>query len=165
MTIASKLLSNGADQQLIVKEIRGGGAPAVVEKPSDEPKEIPPVEPEPEIEPVVAYVEPDPIETLDDYLPPPLPDFNGDLPPPPDTTAAEFSEVITPVEPENVPVEPPETETPTANNLASLPPPPETNSTPPPVAPVEPPPTPEPPKTVEITDTSTSDPTQFHIPV
>lgn len=159
MTIASKLLGSGADQQLIVREIKGMSTP--VEKPISEPIEVPKAKPEPKPEPEPIIEEP--IETLDDYLPPPLTDINDDLPPPPDITAEEFTEVISPSEPEPdiVATESP-TKTPVENTSdESLPPPPDTvyNSTP------TTPQTSEQPKTVEITDTSKPDPTQFHIPI
>jgi hypothetical protein len=159
MTVASKLLSSGADQQLIVKEIRGADSPPPkVEEPV---KEIPKIEePEP-IEPI------EPIETLDDYLPPPLPDFADKLPPPPDVTAEQFTETLPPIQPEIIESEAPRAAAP---NDDSLPPPPDTLYAPaptptPPEPPTIPPKSEEPPKTVEIIDTTKSDPTQFHIPV
>jgi hypothetical protein len=160
MTVASKLLSNGADQQLIVKEIRGSGQPR--EELTEQVQEIPELENEPAEPPAPEPVEP--IETLDDYLPPPLPDFTDKLPPPPDITAEEFSETLPPIQTKADEPQAPRAAAP--NDDDSLPPPPDTTYTPTPTPP-EPPsiPTPEPPKTVEIVDATKSDPTQFHIPV
>lgn len=166
MTIASKLLGSGADQQLIVREIKGMSTPIeqsekIVEKPIEVPKIEPKPVPEPTPEPVI---EEEPIETLDDYLPPPLSNVNDDLPPPPDITAEEFTEVIPPSESEQEAdieiTEPPKTPSEDTVN-ESLPPPPDTiyDSTP------TTPQTPDQPKVVEITDTSKPDPTQFHIPI
>lgn len=85
MSTASKLLSYGADQQLIVKEIKAGGSvaragvtPEVVQ---DIPLEIE-SEPEPELK-AEAVPERSVADSLVDYMPPPLPDFNSDLPLPP----------------------------------------------------------------------------------
>jgi hypothetical protein len=155
MTVASKLLGSGADQQLIVKEIRG------VTSESDQPTEVIQDIPEAEPEPVA-----EPIETLDDYLPPPLPDFSDKLPPPPDVTAPEFSEVIPSAQPDIVETELPRQESSAGFSEESLPPPPDTvyNSTPTPPSPPATPP-PDQPKTVEIVAPPNSDPTQFHIPV
>jgi hypothetical protein len=156
MTVASKLLGSGADQQLIVKEIRGSAAAPSEKLPAEIIQDIPELEPEPEATPE------EPVESLDDFLPPELPNFD-DLPPLPDTTAPEFSEVAPP-EPDIIETELPKLET-AANNFSedSLPPPPDTLYTPTPPVPETPPPAQ--PKTVAITDTSAPDPTQFHIPV
>jgi hypothetical protein len=154
MTVASKLLSSGADQQLIVKEIRGA------DNISDQPPEVMQDIPEAETEPAAEQ----PIETLDDYLPPPLPEFGDKLPPPPDVTAPEFSEVISLAAPEPQP-------TPTAPQPAtadfptdSLPPLPDTVYPEPAVSVPETPPA-EQPEAVKTTVAPSSDPSQFHIPV
>ncbi|GHU09302.1 hypothetical protein FACS189431_7140 [Alphaproteobacteria bacterium] len=94
MAIASKLLASGADQQLIVAEIRGSGN--VAETPVEVIQEIPEVEPAviPAATNVVSELEALPPaepdldavrSSLDAYLPPPLPDFQGGeaLPPTP----------------------------------------------------------------------------------
>lgn len=89
MAIASKLLSNGADQQLIVAEVRSGDTVELTA--SDITHEIPTGEPAnivpavsggsiiPELE-ALPSVEPADIESvessLDPYMPPPLPDFS-----------------------------------------------------------------------------------------
>jgi hypothetical protein len=191
MTVASKLLSSGADQQLIVKEIRGTGN--VAETPANVAQEIPEVETvaagaapaivEPKPTPV-PEPEPEPIQTLDEFMPPPLTGLTGELPPPPDVTAPEFDESIPAFQPAPQP-EPVISEADMISGSSeSLPPPPEdlpdSIPAPPDLDAVVPEPTqeltPEPSEsistppvekveTVEITDTSTPDPTQFHIPV
>jgi hypothetical protein len=94
MAIASKLLASGADQQLIVAEIRGNGS--VTEAPVGVEQEIPEVEPAtvpisttdnvvselealPPAEPDLEAVR----SSLDAYLPPALPDFSDGVTQPP----------------------------------------------------------------------------------
>jgi len=84
MSMASKLLASGADQQLIVKEISSGGT--VAEAEPDVTLGIPLEEPVAEAEPVA--------DPLAEFMPPPLPDFSANepekftmpLPAPPETT-------------------------------------------------------------------------------
>ena len=175
MTVASKLLSSGADQQLIIKEIRGISAP--VKKPTviNEPMEIPKIETNtepgisPESEPTPEPIAEEPIETLDDYLPPPISNLNDDLPPPPDINASEFSEVIQTKQPSNsfiekLPRKKKQTKNKPSSNQAevdSLPPPPDAMYKSEPATQQSQ----DQPKMVEITDTSKPDPTQFHIPI
>jgi hypothetical protein len=158
MSLASKLLASGADQQLIVNEIRAGGV--VAETLPEVMQEIPEQETpaaEPAVEPVVAepVVNPapenivseletlpaiEPEESLLDYMPPPLPDFNAQLPP-----------LLLGTEPtpaDQLTAEPAETST---ESIEALPPPPDNNAD-----------LPEP--TEEPAAPNGNDPTQFRIP-
>jgi len=156
MTIASKLLSNGADQQLIVKEIRGMDNETNNE--TLEPVEIPEIGVESVEAESINESEPEVIETLDDYLPPHLPNFNEDLPPPPDVNSSEFSEVLS--NDQVIPTKPEPKEVDNKNTIDELSPPPdvvderstfETQNT-------------EKEKPTKVNNLE-SDPSQFHIPV
>ncbi|MDL2328001.1 hypothetical protein LJC64_05080 [Ruminococcaceae bacterium OttesenSCG-928-A11] len=83
MSMASKLLSYGADQQLIVREIKSGGS--VINSRENIDQDIPlktetKVMPQPAPIQVVDKKPAEPINTLADYMPPAVPDFASGLP-------------------------------------------------------------------------------------
>jgi hypothetical protein len=99
MAMASKLLASGADQQLIVAEIRGGGAVAVAapNMTHDIPEKTQTLatttdvtaelEALPSVEDQQAELE-SIKSSLDPYMPPPLPDFSTDQMPSPEELSA-----------------------------------------------------------------------------
>jgi Exopolyphosphatase-related proteins len=175
MTVASKLLSNGADQQLIVKEIHGVNMEN--KKSAQKLAEIPKLEeattqiigqetlPKPEFEDDRRPIIEEPSETWDDFLPPEAIN-NEELPPPPDITAQNFSEKITSPQPNyDEPELPRSMETSSVNDIQNDSSPLNNPMTKEPSTEISAVKEPDQIKTAKITDTSKPDPTQFHIPV
>ncbi|MDR1196749.1 MAG: hypothetical protein LBL08_00530 [Candidatus Nomurabacteria bacterium] len=158
MALAGKLLASGADQQLIVQEIRANGS--VAGAIPETIQEIPELENSAPLaaspENIVSELETLPPaeagESLADFMPPPLPDFDNELPPLPDfeaprqetAPAAEAEVEALPEMPASQPI--------SGETIDSLPPPPAAEG----LSPAE--------EMSDIVVPSSGDPTQFKIP-
>jgi nanoRNase/pAp phosphatase (c-di-AMP/oligoRNAs hydrolase) len=129
MQLASKLLASGADQQLIVNEIRSGGVvsetlPEVMQEIPEQENQVAepaqavasaddinlPISPAPEnlVSELETLPEVSSTESLLDYMPPPLPDFNAETLPalPSPETAVEPEAAAEPVKTIDLPPPP-----------------------------------------------------------